>query len=68
MLRKPDLNGSNLSFLQLRNLFLDSRRMSKPTTEPHFEAYAETGLHDLTHRLIGEVGSHWGEQQRPQHL
>lgn len=55
MLRKPDQ-------------FVNGRSMNKPTTEPHLEADAETGLHDLTHRLIGEVGSHWGQQQRPQHL
>lgn len=42
--------------------------MNKPTAESHFKAYAETGLHDLTHRFIGEVGSHWSEQQGPQNL
>lgn len=48
--------------------FLNCRSMNKPTTESHFKAYAETGLHDLTHRFIGEVGSHWSEQQCPQNL
>lgn len=48
--------------------FLKCIRMSTPTTESHFKAYAETGLHDLTHRFIGEVGSHWSEQQGPQNL
>lgn len=39
-----------------------------PTAESHFKAYAEAGLHDLTHRLIGEVGSHGSQQQGPQNL
>lgn len=42
--------------------------MNKPTAESHFKAYAETGLHNLTHRFIGEVGSHGSEQQGPQNL
>lgn len=42
--------------------------MNKPTAESHFKAYAEAGLHDLAHRFIGEVGSHWSEQQGPQNL
>lgn len=40
----------------------------KPTAEPHFKAYTEAGLHDLAHGLIGEMSSHWSEQQGPQNL
>lgn len=38
------------------------------TTEAHLETDSEAGLHDLTHRFIGEVSSNGCEQKGPQDL
>lgn len=38
------------------------------TAEAHLKADPETGLHDLTDRLVGQMGSDWCQQQSPQDL
>lgn len=38
------------------------------TAEAHLETDAETRLHDLAHRLVGQVGTDGREQQGPQDL
>lgn len=38
------------------------------TAQTHLEADSKAGLHNFTDGLIGQVGSNWRQQQRPQHL
>lgn len=38
------------------------------TTQTHLEADSKAGLHNFTDGLVGQVGSNWCQQQRPQHL
>ena len=38
------------------------------TAQTHLEADPEAGLHDLTHRLVGEMSPDRCEQQRPEDL
>lgn len=47
---------------------MNEMRKATPTTETHLEADAEAGLHDLAHGLIGQVGPHRSQEQRPQDL
>ena len=42
--------------------------ISMLTTKTYLEADSEARLHDLTHRLVGQVGSYRCQQQCPQHL
>lgn len=45
-----------------------SEGLMRLTTQAHLEADPEAGLHDLTHRLVGQMGPNGGQQQSPQDL